>query len=272
MHWRDTLRETWRGLPPGKRRQAYLILILATGMLVLSFVLPPERQLWAVGGLFALFVVLQVAILWQMWRQRPAIRNAQRCFKAGDYAGVVTLLEPEYLGDSGDATGYTLLGNAYRQLGRLEESVRVLEAAQAAAPDLPFVAYGLGRTLLVMGRFAEAAGQIAHAVEHGGLAVIQLELALAHHYAGDQAAAAAALQRAAGLEMEPHRMLMSAYLRGKVGGADPEETRLRLERHAAGLAFWQAEAELFAQTPYGAALARDVAAIAAQIRDRKSVV
>jgi tetratricopeptide (TPR) repeat protein len=267
MNWRDYVRETWRTLPPAMRRLALGALIPGVGLLVLSFLLPPGLQLWTVVGLFALFVVVQAAILWQMWRQRPAVRKARKLFRSGDYEGVVGLLESEYLEGKGDAIGDTLLGNAYRQLGRLEESERVLTEACAVGPDMPFAAYGLGRTLLAMGCFAEAAEQIDRAIECRGLPVIHSELALAHYYAGAQEAVVAALQRVADLAMEPHRMLMTAYLGGQTGQLTEVRVREATLRHAVGLPYWQAEARLFPDTPYGSALAQDVARIEAMLDD-----
>jgi hypothetical protein len=69
--------------------------------------------------------------------------------------------------------------------------------------------------------------------------------------------AAAALSAAGagdGRLTEPHRALMAEYLLNRLGAAAPPLP----ERISAGLPYWQAVAERFRETPYGAALLNDV--------------
>ncbi len=262
MTWRDYLRAAWRDLPPGWRRLLVALAMAALGLVLLTFVLPPELQIWPVLALFALFVAVQAAILWRMWRQSPAVRRAQRLYLSGQFEEAARALEEDRLTHRQDVARDTLLGNVYRQLGRLPESETILSEAVEADPGAPYSAYGLGRTLLVMGHFDEAATWIARALRDGGQPTIAADLGYALYLAGKPEAAVQALERAAALELEPHRALMAAYLNWRCGdGAEAELLRRRLARYESGLAVWQAEAERFGHTPYGAALQTDMTAI-----------
>lgn len=267
MKWRDYLGEAWRSMPRSLQRMVYGLLVAAAGLLVLSFVLPPDKQLWAVIGLFGLFVVVQGVILVRLWQQRPAVRQARRLFMQEDFEGVVRVLEADRDAGQSDAVSCTLLGNAYRQLGQLPASETLLREALDHDPASPFAAYGLGRTLLAAGQFGDAAALIGQAVEQGGQPVILIELALAHFYGGDQAAALAALKRSDEYSLEPPRMLMGRYLRWRLGELDDEAARAQLGAQVAGLALWKAEAARFASTPYGVALSADLQTLAALLAD-----
>jgi len=259
MSWRHYLAEGWRRLPGDLRRVIAVAVGVAVVLIALSFLLPPAQQLWAVLALVGVFVFVQGAVLWHFWRLPPALRRARRLFLEGQFEAVIDLLEAERAAGQGDGAASTLLGNAYRQLGRLDRSEAVLREAYAAGPGEPFVTYGLGRTLLAMGRYAEAADLIAQALEHGGQPVIAADLGHALYRAGQPEAAVRALEQAAALALEPHRLLMTRYLLWRLSGADEGDIRARLEPAAAGLELWRAEAARCGATPYGTALAEDVA-------------
>lgn len=261
MNWREHLGDVWRNMPVSLRRLTYGLLVAAAVMLALSFVLPPEQQLWAVVGLFALFVVVQGAILVQLGRQRPAVRQARRMFLQEDFEGVIQILEVDREAGQADVVSCTLLGNAYRQLGRLPESEAVLRDAVELDASSPFAAYGLGRTLLAKGQFSDAATWIAQAVAQGGQPVILIELALAQYYAGDTTASLQALLRAEQYHLEPSRMLMAVYLRWRLNELTEQEARTQLAAYSTGLAAWEAESIRFAATPFGGLLSDDVDAI-----------
>ncbi len=263
MNWRTHLLEGWQNLPGRLRLLVYGLLGASLGLILLTFILPPEQQLWAVLGLFGLFVVVQGVILWRMGQQRPALRKARRAFLRGDFEAVLRLLEDERAAGQADATSLTLLGNAYRQLGRLSESEDRLQEALAADLASPLANYGLGRTRLARGDYEAAAELIAQALEHGAHPVVRVELALAHHYAGRQAAMLAALEQATPVPLEAHRELLAAYLSWQGGALEAPAARSRMGKAQAGLALWQAEAARFAATSYGAALAQDVERIEA---------
>ncbi|MBN2470465.1 MAG: hypothetical protein JXN59_07060 [Anaerolineae bacterium] len=259
MEWRTHLMEGWRNLPGRLRLLVYGVLGASLGLIALAFFLPPEQQLWAVLGLFGLFVAVQGVILTRMWRQRPALRKARQAFLRGDFDTVIALLEAERASAQADAVSLTLLGNAYRQLARLTESEGCLQEALAADPASPLASYGLGRTLLAKGEFDAAARLIGQAIQQGAQPIVYIELALAFYCAGEQPEALAALEKAAAFALEPHRQLMAAYLGWQCGGLEAQVARSRMLNARAGLAMWQAEAARFAATPYGAALGADVA-------------
>ncbi len=259
MTWRTYLVEGWRRLPGDLRRVILVAAVVGVALTALAFVLPPEQQVWAVLALVGMFVLVQAAVLWHFWRLRPTLRRARRLFMDGQFAEVVTLLEAERSAGQGDAAASALLGNAYRQLGQLERSEAVLREAFAAEPEAPHVAYGLGRTLLALGQYDEAAELIALALEHGGQPVIEADLGHALYRAGQPEAAARALEHTVKLALEPHRALMSRYLLGRIRGTEEDALRGELTPLAEGLALWRAEASRCAMTPYGVALAEDVA-------------
>ncbi len=236
--------------------------LLAVALIALATLGPREWQLVAVLALVALLVLVQGYILWRLWRQSPTFRGARDAYLRGDFEGAVRLLEGSRDTRGLDPVAETLLGNAYRQLGRLEESERVLRSAYQAEPHAPLPAYGLGRTLLVRGQYAEAASLMADALANWGRPVILADLGLAQYRAGMWAEAVASLQEAVGLELEPHRALMAHYLLWRLRER-PADGALRaaLEPFREGLDVWRAEAERFSGTPYGVALAEDIARI-----------
>lgn len=258
MTWRTYLVEGWRRLPGDLRRVILVAGVVGVVLTVLAFVLPPGQQVWAVLALVGMFVLVQAAVLWHFWRLRPTLRRARRLFMDGQFEEVVTLLEAERAAGQGDAAGFALLGNAYRQLGQLERSEAVLREAYTTEPEAPHVAYGLGRTLLALGHYDEAADLIALALEHGGQPVIEADLGHALYRAGQLEAAARLLIHAGKLALEPHRALMTRYLLWRIRGAGEDALRAELAPLVEGLALWRAEASRCAMTPYGAALAEDV--------------
>lgn len=259
MNWRRQLRAAWASLPASARRLLVVALLAATALILISFSGERDVQLAAVLGLFALFVVVQIVILWLVWRQNPEFRQARRAFLNGEFDDVVAILAPLDAAGTLDVGGAALLGNAYRQLGRLDDSAQLLRGAHEADPESPFAAYGLGRTLLAQGVYAEAAAMIAHALDKRGQPVIAADLGHAYYRAGQHDEALAALQRADRLELEPHRALLTRYLLWQLQDEPADDELIdRLTRVDHGLALWQAEAERFQMTPYGAALAEDV--------------
>ncbi|GAB4571893.1 MAG: hypothetical protein Kow0077_09790 [Anaerolineae bacterium] len=251
MTWWRQFKDAWANLPAHLRRVVFALLGLAVVLMILAFVLPPEFQLWPALGLFAVFILAQGLILMQLWGERAVVRRARRQFLRGDFVQVVALLEEEYRAGRNDAMSDTLLGNAYRQLGELQASQQALARAVEREPDNPFALYGLGRTLLAAGEYAQAAAQIAAAIEHGAQPAVSVELALAHYLCGDSEDTARALHAADALDLEPHRALMAALLRVRLGDHTSQDVHSRKE---AGLRYWEAEAERFASTPYGRAL------------------
>jgi tetratricopeptide (TPR) repeat protein len=197
---------------------------------------------------------LQIGALF--YRRRPSgpLAEAQELFVQGNFDEAAEMLEslPE---DTVEVR--TLLGNAYRQLGRLEESEQVLRDALASNGRSAFPLYGLGRTLLAAGNFSGAAEAIRAALENGGRKVIRADLALAHYLSGDESAAVEAAKSVAGtLQIEPYRILMVNYLLHSL--ADDARAPDVMRRTRAGLDFWKNEARRFAETDYGRRLAGEI--------------
>jgi tetratricopeptide (TPR) repeat protein len=260
MTWRENLRAAWRGLPARVQRVVLGGGAAALGLVLLTFIGSREVQIAAAIGLFGLFIGLQALILYVIWQQHPEVRQARRMYLAGDFEEAIGVLEAAEATPRGlDTIGLTLLGNAFRQTGRLEESERVLRAAYETDPDQPIVPYGLGRTLLAAGHYADSAALIAHALERRGQPVIVADLGHAQYRAGLIEDARASLLRAAKLEMEPYRALLVIYLLAQLEGepSGPELQR-RLCPYAQGVAMWRTEATRFSTTPYGIALLEDV--------------
>lgn len=186
--------------------------------------------------------------------QRSPIAKAQQLFRAGRFDEVVSELEkqPE------DVQALTLLGNTYRQLGNLTASETALRRAVQLKPTDAFPLYGLGRTLMVQGQFAQAAQYIEQALAHGGRKVLRSELALAHYLNGDLEKAAQTAEKAVRLlQIENYRVLIANYMMYRTKNDQKAVPTMQLT--VDGLAYWQAEAERFATTPYGRVLKQEVA-------------
>lgn len=225
-----------------------LLLLVPTALIANNG--PEDLRQPALIGLFGLVITAQVIFMYANRGMLTPFSKAQRLYRNGDLDGARKILESLYPG--GDVQALTLLGNTYRQLGRLEESEQVLFEARNKHPDHYFPLYGLGRTLLVQGRYAEAAAMIEQALEHGAPPVVAADAGEAHYYAGNTAAAQAHLT--AVQPEEPHRALMTAHLLYRLGAGEPPDAALV----AAGLPFWEAQMRRFQQTPYGHALADDI--------------
>lgn len=189
------------------------------------------------------------------YRRRSPLAKAQQLFREGRFQEAVDELQ-SHLSD-GDVQALTLLGNTYRQMGQLVDSEKALREAILLQPDNPFPSYGLGRTLLVQGKFAEAATWIQKALDGGGQKVLRAELALAHYLNKDAEQAGQAAEKAARLlQMEAYRVLMVNYILHQTRN-DSKAVNM-MARVADALPYWHAEAERFAATPYGTILMGEV--------------
>lgn len=203
---------------------------------------------------------LQMATLFWRGRDNSPYGQAQRAFVAGRYPEVI-----QQLAGSQDFRSLTLIGNAYRMQGQLDESEQALATAVQQQPDDPFPRYGLGRTLLAQGRYSEAIPHLEQALAQGGRKATRAELALAYYLNGDvEAAQQAAKQASRHLQMEPYRVLMVNYLRHQLE-QDPAAPGF-MQRASNGLAYWQAEANRFASTGYGNQLQQEVAQMSALLK------
>ncbi len=235
-----------------------IAVVLLISALVSLFFVPADTRLPVLLGAAALLIVLQLTVLWGNRDMISAFTRAQRLFIDGDFIAVRDLLES--VRAHADGRVLTLLGNTYRQLGQLHESEAVLSEAVDKAPNHYFPFYGFGRTLLAEGRYAEAVDAILRALELGAPAVVRVDLGEAYYRLDQTEEAAAALddavQRVGSGMGEPYRALMVEYLRYRLGHQQAEPPASDLIN--AGLPYWQAAAERFRETPYGAALMLDV--------------
>ncbi len=234
-------------------RLAFVInLILLLVALIVALAAPPDDRVPILAGAGALVLVLEVTVLWGNRSMVSTFTRAQRLYMAGEFTAARDLIEA--VRSKADARTLALLGNIYRQLGELPASEVVLSEAVNKAPNHYFPIYGFGRTLLAEGRYADAIAALLRALEVGAPPVVQADLGEAYYRLSRPQEASAALRAAGAAENEPHRALIVAYLLYRIGDAPPPAPEL-IE---AGLPYWQASAERFRETPYGAALLVDV--------------
>jgi tetratricopeptide (TPR) repeat protein len=230
------------------------------------FLLMDDVNPYPVGAVLGITTWLQIVVLFFPRHRQRVFAEAQQAFMAGEYEKAAAKLETLLASPDGvdmEQT-QTLLGNSYRQLGRLVESEAVLWSALESYPKSAFTLYGLGRTMLAQGRFAEAAEHIRTALDQGGRKAMRTELALAYYLAGeaDQAAEEAA-RTARQLGLEPYRVLMVNYILWKT--REDSRAPVMMERTREGLRYWQAEADRFADTDYGKRLHLEIEAMEAML-------
>lgn len=216
---------------------------------------------WGIG-LVAIIVGLQILILRQ--GTRPTSSEAQRLYLAGQFEQAAQVLESQLAIAPNDPQALTLLGNTYRQMGRVEASEQRLREAVTQDPANWMACYGLGRTVMVQGHYQEAAKLIETALQHGGRKSLRAELALALYYAGaPNEAKRVATQAARRLNAEAYRVLITNYVLYQLAAHEAERALAKqvIHRTSDGLAYWQAQAERFAQTHYGQRVAADVVTI-----------
>lgn len=227
-----------------------IALVMMVGMVGIYAFGPDALRVPAVMGIAALVTSVQLLILWGNRRMVTPFTKAQRLYLNGKAEEAVTVLEAVRADGKPDVQDLTLLGNLYRQRGDLAASEAVLTDALAISPDFHFPLFGMGKTKLNNGEYAEAVLFIARALENGAPPVVAYDLMEAHYRAGDMQSALAVELEEKGAE--PYRLLLAAMMRGET----PDT-----EIIAAGLPYWQQVAERFAHTPYGADVAADLRTI-----------
>lgn len=245
----------------GRLRWAMAVTIGGGGLLLILLQQGVAYFPWGIG-LMAVIVGLQIGIVMQ--GKRPAPSQAQQLYLAGQFTEAARVLESQLADDPYNPDALTLLGNTYRQMGQLEASEQRLREAVEHNPTHWMALYGLGRTLMVQGAYREAATMIEAALQHGGRKSLRAELALALHYAeAPDEAKQAAHSAARRLSAEGYRVLMTNYLLYVFATHEAERVLAKqvMQRTADGLTYWQAQAERFAQTPYGQRVAMDVMTI-----------
>jgi tetratricopeptide (TPR) repeat protein len=234
-----------------------LALVLAFPMLIIATTAPQsDIRLPAAISFIALLIVMQGIFLWANRTMITPFTKAQRAYMAGDFSVARDALLPLHAKGTKDVQILTLLGNTYRQLGDLQQSERILSECLNIHPAHYFPLYGFGRTLLAQGRYAEAIDAIQQGLERGAPSITRFDLAEAHYRAGQTATAQELLLAVRGeLTVEPHRALMADYLLYQIGVGDAPSSH-HIEE---GIPYWQEQAALFVQTPYGDAIAANVA-------------
>lgn len=230
--------------------------VLLLAAVVIAALAPPDVRTPILIGAGLLLVVVEIAVLWGNRGMISDYAEAQRHYLAGDFESAVRVLEGLRAKKQSNARALTLLGNTYRQLGRLAESEAVLYEAVDKTPDHYFPLIGFGRTLLSRGDYARAVDAFERALEVGAPPLTRVDLGEALYRRGEPERARAALIESLGVQFEdaPERALIRAYLLYRLG----ESTVPTAETLRAGLPFWEASAVRFADTPYGAALREDV--------------
>lgn len=219
---------------------------------------PENLRQPATIGTIGLVIAAQGVFMWANRGLVTPFTKAQRLFMRGDLEAACQILEQLYDEGKANMQAMTLLGNTYRQLGRIEESHKVLYEALNKTPNHYFPLYGFGRTLLIEGHYAEAANMIEQALQNGGPQVIQYDAGEAHYRQGNYAQAIAFLQAAQMyLDDEPHRALMAVHLLYQMDAGDPPSASMI----DMGIQYWRSQAELYAHTAYGQALAADIGLI-----------
>jgi tetratricopeptide (TPR) repeat protein len=205
----------------------------------------------------ALLTGLQLWALFGPSGRRNAFHRAQAAFMAGDYAQAEGLLGEWLAANPGHLQGQTLLGNTYRQAGKLSESRALLQTLSDHHPGQAFPLYGLGRTCLAMGDYPAAIQALEGALAAGGQKVMRAELALAYYLDGQAEQAAEQATKAARLlSLEAHRGLMLNLILLRT--QDDPQARPLLEHYQAGLSYWEGEAARFVHSPYGQALQNEL--------------
>ncbi|GAB4508513.1 MAG: hypothetical protein OHK0046_01180 [Anaerolineae bacterium] len=252
------LRTLIRQFPEWERRAQVgfvLAVLLLIPTLVIGLAGPRDLRTPALISTLSLVGTAQVIFLWANRHMVTPFTRAQRSYLRGDFETARQELETLHLEDRADMQALTLLGNTYRQLGLLDESESVLYEARNKNPDHYFPVYGLGRTLLVKGQFAQAAEVIEQALTRNAPPVIHADAGEAYYYAGDAAQARLHLEAAQPhVSAEPHRDLLTTYLLYRLAAGTPPSQAIIAE----GLAYWQAQAARYQHTPYGDALAQDI--------------
>lgn len=224
---------------------------------------PSQLRTPALIGGFGLVVSAQLIFMWANRGMVTPYTQAQQRYLAEDFEGACMILERQRETGRADVRTLTLLGNAYRQRGLLDESAVVLLEALNIQPNHHFPLYGFGRTLLIQGLYEESAGMIEKALAAGAPAVVRLDAGEAYFRCGQHGEAARLIKSALPQTDEPHRRLMGQYLLYRMGAEmPPEQAVIR-----AGLPYWQAHAERYQDTVYGQDLTADVRAM--QMMDEK---
>lgn len=239
-------------------QSALIFALVLLGIVLVILTTIPDLRTPASIGAVGLTLVVQGIILWGNRNLVTPYTQAQRHFMRGEFASARDVLlaevEEETAKDSRPGVdSYVLLGNAYRNLGQLEESERALQDAVAIRRDYPFALYNLGKTKFAQGNYDDAYHILTQAQVAGAPEVVQFDLVHVQMRRGLFEQARQLLDTLPE-QSEPYRQLMVAYWQHTLNeAAAPDDALIQN-----GLPFWQAEAERFAHTLYGRDVQTDV--------------
>lgn len=258
------VRRIWRDFPTWERRVQIavgLAIFLLLVAVVALFAAPREARLPILIGAFGLVVVTQIAVLYAYRGMVNAYTQAQRFYLAADYAKTVSTLKLAQTGKPLSTPAQVLLGNAYRQLGQLESSRSILSEVLNNAANTQVsnhhAMYALGRTLIALGEYEDAAAQFQAALNAGAPKAVQLDLAEAFYRAQNLEGVHGALSgidRESDLVEVPRLWLYDWLCVRTINTPLPASA---LTKQA--LPFWRGVAAQFADTAYGRDVARDLA-------------
>jgi tetratricopeptide (TPR) repeat protein len=236
--------------------------LLAIGLCIVAIIVgvkgPESLRGPVLFGAVGLVIAAQTIFLWANRSMVTEYTKAQRLYLKGEFTTSVIILEELRGNNQADLRALTLLGNAYRQLGQLEDSETTLLQALVIDTEHPFPLYGLGRTRLAQGQYEEAAETIEKALANGAAEVCAFDAGEAHYRNGNIEQAIELLEKSRPyIQKEPHRVLMATYLLHKLTDTDPPSEKLV----KAGITYWKTQAKIFAHTPYGSTLTEDIAAM-----------
>lgn len=243
-----------------------IALAIAVSLLVISLIVVytvPELRRAATIGAVGLFIAVQMIILWGNRNLVTPHTEAQRHFIAGDFiAARDTLLawrdERANEKKALPIDSLVLLGNAYRNLGDLDHSRRVLQQARERDPDYHFALYGLGRTYLAMGEYNSAVDLIEQAIDKGAPDVTRFDLAHAEYRRENWETVERLLPTIPQSDDHHRRLFVDYFYHRIMNHTAPDKTLIE-----AGLVFWQAEVERFSHTRYGQDVQADIQALRA---------
>lgn len=249
---------------PTKTAFSLALLVLIACIAVLLGL--PQLQTPALIGVTGGLLALQAIALWGNRHMVTPYTRAQGQFLAGEMAEARdTLLASQAEREAADKSlpvdSLILLGNVYRNLGQLDDSLAALRRAAERRPNYHFALYGLGRSLLAAGNYDGAVVHLAAAHRAGAPEIVALDLAHAEYRCGNLAEALEWLQQIPDTD-EAARKWLHLFLMHKLEDS-PAPSR---EVFEAGLPFWEAEAKRFAATPYGQAVRADLDAMQALIK------
>lgn len=227
------------------------IIMLIIDLIILATV--PDLLTQAMIGAAGLLLTIQVIFMWGNRNLVTPYTQAQRHFIDGEFEQVISVLK-QYIADEEkpEVDALVLLGNAYRNLGQLHESEAILRIALARRKNYHFALYGVAKIRLAKADYGEAIKHLETAIDNGAPDVIRFDLAHAMLRSG-QEDEAISIFREFVASAESFRALFAQYVLFVNGGKKPSEELIR-----AGLPFWEAEIQRFADTSYGETITHDV--------------